>query len=810
MEQNTGAVNTPNGGLSIQQEIDYVKIIRIILSRWYWVASTVIIALIIAYIYLWYTPQQYATGASLKFEEKRSEISELLNVRNIYDRTNKLASEKFVIQSRDVLNNAVASLNYQVSYYLKGRVRTSDIYPNKPFLIEIIEKDTTNFYKGDIEFTAENNQYFDIEYPLAGQTITKKYKYGDIIALPNIKFKITPNNQPVSDNSTYIFHFNAKSDFLGRVAGGLSMEESKNTNILNLKQTDINPIFAADILNAILNEYVKYDRLQRSTSATQTINFIDTLLHGMSKVVKTSGQAIQNFKVNNQLLDISSSSEQIISQITALETEKRTLNIQGLLINQLEKDIVNNKDLNAINFNLQGITDPQLNGLVAQFNELLLKRKEGLDTYKTSSNYIKQIDDQILDVKSAIVSNITAQRNKNNKAISFISQQINGIKQGFNTIPKAEREYINLSSDFEINQKVFGYLSEKKLEAQISKAAVTPGSVIVDKATYNTVPITPIPRKTYTFALISGLLSGIGIIFLVRILNPYIYDKETIESLTNIPIIGIIRKYTDAVDEDNRQILSIKNPKSLFAESVRSVRTNLSFLASEKQSKIVCITSEISGEGKSFTTVNLASTLSLIEKKVIVIAADLRKSKLHKTFKTSNLKGLSSYLSNQATLDEVIFKTEVENLMFIPAGPVPPNPSELLYSERMRKLLNDLSLTYDFVIVDSAPVGLVSDAIPLIRMADINLFVVRSGVSRYYSASVPERLSKEFNLSNIAIVLNAFNNDILHSRYYSTNYTGSYYANYYYYSDYSGNGYNSGYYSDVESKKWWQVWRKNG
>lgn len=191
-----------------------------------------------------------------------------------------------------------------------------------------------------------------------------------------------------------------------------------------------------------------------------------------------------------------------------------------------------------------------------------------------------------------------------------------------------------------------------------------------------------------------------------------------------------------------------------------------------------------------------------------MIAADLRRSKLHHTFKTNNLKGLSSYLSNQAELSEITFDTEVENLTFIPAGPVPPNPSELLYSDKMKALLELLTKSYDFVIVDSAPVGLVSDAIPLIRMADVNLFVIRSGVSRYQAASVPERLSKEFNLSNIAIILNAFDNDILHSRYYTTNYTGSYYANYYYYSDYSNTGYGNGYYSDGPTKKWWEFWKR--
>lgn len=798
-----------NGNANVQQDIDYVKIGKIILSRWYWIASSVIIALIIAYLYLWYTPQSYSTRASLKFEEKRSEISELLSVRNFYDRTNKMQSEQFVIRSREVLLNAVGNLDYQISFYLKGRVRTSDIYPQKPLDIVVIEKDSTNFFRALFEYEAQSPNTFKLSYLENGKEIANTYQTGQIISVPGIKFKINNNLYSKDNNSIYGFKFNSKSSFLGRIASGLNMNETKGTNILSLSQTDINPYFAADILNAILKEYVSYDRNQKTISATQTILFIDTLQQTMSKMVKEAGTELEEFKVSNKMLDISVAGQEVMRKLTELETEKKTLNLQGIFIDQLEKEIVGNQNFNALNYNLQGVTDPMLAGLLDQYNALLLKREEALITYKASSDKVQQIDKQILAIKDAFVSNANSQRQKNNKTITFLDQQIASIKQSFNAIPKAERDMINLQANFSINQKVYSYLSEKKLEAQISKAAVTPGAIIIDTALYNTTAIAPIAQKAYSSALILGLVAGVGLVFLVRMLNPYIYDKETIESLTNIPIIGVIRKYQEPIDEDNRQILSIKNPKSLFAESVRSVRTNLSFLASEKESKVVCITSEISGEGKSFTTVNLASTLSLIDKKVIVIAADLRRSKLHHTFKVSNLKGLSSYLSNQASLDEITFATEVEHLTFIPAGPIPPNPSELLYSDKMKSLLEHLTTSYDFIIVDSAPVGLVSDAIPLIRMADVNLFVIRSGVSRYQAASVPERLSKEFGLSNIAIILNAFDNDILHSRYYTTNYTGSYYANYYYYSDYSNTGYGNGYYSDEPNKKWWKFWKKS-
>jgi capsular exopolysaccharide synthesis family protein len=213
----------------------------------------------------------------------------------------------------------------------------------------------------------------------------------------------------------------------------------------------------------------------------------------------------------------------------------------------------------------------------------------------------------------------------------------------------------------------------------------------------------------------------------------------------------------------------------------------------------------VAGEGKSFVGVNLSSTLGLIEKKVILVAADLRRSKLHKTFHVPNDLGLSNYLANQCSISDIISHLEQGNLDFIVSGPVPPNPSELLHSKRMSELITELRTTYDFIMIDTAPIGLVSDAIPLIRASDVNLFVIRSGKSKFYAATVPQRIAQEYHLDNTVIVLNAYEQNLLHARYYNTKLTGENYGSkYYYYSDYSGYE-NSGYYVDEKKKHWWDI-----
>ncbi len=788
------------------QDIDYKKVFKILWSRWYWIAGCVLIAMVISYIYLWYTPPIYTTSASIKFDEKKSEITELLKVSNFYDRTNKLQSETFVIQSEPVLMNAISRMDYKISYYIRGRVRTTEMYPEIPYPIEIISQDSINF----------NRQMYDIRNLTAnsfelsqknGKTVEKQnFKYGDTVRKPGLIFRVKSSS--AANGSEYAFKFNTKQDFIGRVASGLSLREAgKGSNVLFLSQTDANPFFAADVLNAIVREYVYFDGFQRSLAASQTIEFIENQLQFLSDQVRQSGSALEQFKKDNRLININTNTSLNVGKLTELEAQSSTLKLEELAIAQLESQIANNKDNVNLNFNLEETGGGTLSGLIAQLNTLIAERNKKLTQFNAGSQPVQESENQISEVKSAIVNNIKLARERNQKTQRYIENQISLARQSLNSLPSAERDFVNLQSVFDINQKVFSYLSEKKLEAQISKAAVVPGATSVNEAAPGYM-IAPVPQKIYTYGMFFGLATGIGLILLIRIINPYIFDKETVESLTNIPIIGIIRRFPNYIDKENRQILSLEKPKSMFAESVRSVRTNLSYLASEEKSKVICITSEIAGEGKSFVTVNLASTLALIEKKVVLVAADLRRSKLHKTFNVINNKGLSNYLANQETLEGITIKTEVENLDFIPSGPVPPNPSELLHNKKMRDFITELKSKYDFILIDTAPVGLVSDAIPIIRQADINLYVIRSGVSKYTAGSVPDRISREYGLTNVVIVLNAFTDDALYSRYYSTNYATSSHSTYYYYSDYSGYS-SSGYYTEDDKKSWWKFWQRS-
>jgi len=798
------------------QEIDYLKIVKIVLSRWYWVVGSLGVCLIVANVYLWYTPKTYATGATLKFEEKKSEISDLISVPGVNDRAtvSKIQSETVVLQSSALLLNAIKHLDYRISFFVVGRVlnRTSELYPQKPLDIALVKFDSLNFFRDLITFRPINNTSFSISHKVSGRDVKINCKYNTPFTIGPTAFSIKyPGYMP--NTALYLFKLNAPEDFIGRVRGGLhTAETAKNSNIISLQEVDSNPQFAADALNAVMKEYLNYDRNQRTQSASQMIKFIDRQLDFLAGEVKGSEKSIQDYQNKKKIMDVSTASSRAISKATELESQSSLLKIELLAIDQLKQDIVKSDNNELPNFNMGGAEYNQLNAAITSLNTLITDRKIALKTFTSNSLTVQDINQQILQVKNNILNSLASTHQLIANKIDYLQKQLGPVNQQLSELPSAERDMVSLKRDFDINDKVYSFLSEKKLDAQISSAGILPGATIIDLAQPNFSPISPDEHGVRRSAEIFGLAIGLGLIILIRILNPYIYDKETIESLTTIPIIGVIRKFPEEIDEYSTQILAVSKPKSIFAESVRSVRTNLSFLASEKKSKIICITSEVAGEGKSFVAVNLSSTLSLIDKKVILVAADLRRSKLHKTFHVPNDVGLSNYLANQCAADDVISHSNQENLDFIVSGPIPPNPSELLHSVRMTELIAELTSRYDIVMIDTAPIGLVSDAIPLIRASDVNLFVIRSGKSKFYAATVPQRIAQEYHLDNTVIVLNAFAQDLLHSRYYTTKLTGENYGTkYYYYSDYTGYE-SSGYYVDKDEDKWWHIknWFKKG
>jgi len=340
----------------------------------------------------------------------------------------------------------------------------------------------------------------------------------------------------------------------------------------------------------------------------------------------------------------------------------------------------------------------------------------------------------------------------------------------------------------DVNQKVYGFLLQTKLEAAISQASIVSSARIIDEAELNLNPVSPQRMSTFLLYSLLGIMFSLLVIIVSRFLNTKIFTVDEIESISQISVIGAVLAFPKKLQSADSRMLAIKEQRSVFGESIRAVRTNLQFLIPDKKNKIITITSTISGEGKTFTSINLAGSLTMLGKKVILIGCDLRKPKLESTFVNPNKQGLSTYLSGATSLSDIIVESDYENLSLIFSGPIPPNPAELLHSQRMVELLEELKLRYDYILLDTPPVGLVTDAIVLMKMSDIILYILKAGYSKRNYIDLSHKLKDEHQFRNVYFILNSYKVDKLSTK-----------------SGYYGYGENdsSGYFSEKKSTPWY-------
>ncbi|HEY9194871.1 MAG TPA: Wzz/FepE/Etk N-terminal domain-containing protein, partial [Mucilaginibacter sp.] len=337
------------------QELDYFKIAKILLSRWYWIAASVGAALIISYSYLWYTPKTYATSGTLRVEEKKSEVSDLITVMAVPDRgPSKIQSIISVLQSRSVMLSAIKDIDYRVSFFISGRVRTTETYPSKPLNIQFIKFDSLNFFHDLITYKPIDKHKFSLSYKAGQKEIANNYSYDSPVTIGNTSFNIKSPGE-MGNNTILLFKFNIPEDYIGRVQGGFRAGETgRNTNIISLQETDSNPVFAADILNNIMKEYVIFDRNQKAQSASQMIDFIDTQLSFLLNEVKGSESSIEKYKNKTKILDVTTTSTSAGAKAAELETNRSLLKIQIIALDQLKDQITNNKENVTLNFSSGG------------------------------------------------------------------------------------------------------------------------------------------------------------------------------------------------------------------------------------------------------------------------------------------------------------------------------------------------------------------------------------------------------------------------------------------------------------------------
>lgn len=791
----------PKSNISGVEEISISKIADIFRKRWYLIPIFMVIAVAMAQIYIRYSKPIYRASGTVKVETYNNPMHNLGLFQELNNFNSNVEAEIEIIKSRELVRRALERMDVKVSYYLVGTVLTAELYKKSPFKVHLVDGSEPYY---DLLFSLEaiSENKFKLGWLEGEKERFKEYHFGEKVTMGKCEFRVVRLEETpryLVPGQIYKFNFNRIGSLVSRAMGSLNVEQMGfMVSIIKISSTDYVPGFAADLVNSLSRVYLEQDSSIKTRAASQAVDFIEDQLDTLELRVRRSESTLEQFKRSKRIIDFDQQGMKVMDKLGNFEKVIEELELQELLfdslIAQLDDTIL---VWDRFNFDLDDVSNQVLNDLTASFNSATKELEEAKRKLPSTSPKIQTLQSTVDRLRADIREAIKSKRSSNSKRIRYYERLIVGVQDSLGEVPAIQRQLVNLQREYKVNESVFNTLLEKRAESQIARASIVSAIRIIDKATEPKVAIAPIHTRVYTIGVGTGICVGVIIILMIGLLKTTITYKEEIESIAKTPLIGVVRRSPTSLNNKYPRLAVIENPKSALSESIRAIRTNLQFVLPDKKSKMIAITSTVSGEGKSFITINLAGIISLLERRVVILDLDLRKPKLHFSFGVDNSKGLSTYLVGKSTQEEVLIETEYPNLDIITSGPIPPNPAELLQSERMKKLLENLQETYDYILVDTPPVGLVTDGMSLIRVSDITLYVVRADYSKRSYVLFPDQMVQDQQVKNLYMVLN------------SVHHAGGRYGRYGKYGKYGSYGRSSsGYYiDDVERRRWWKFWQ---
>lgn len=714
--------NPPNiPPIEEQSSIDIKKWLVKILSNWYIFMVSVIIFIVGCYYLNRTIDPLYKSSSTVLIEEfKQRQMIGAQSVMqdfgvNIYHNVN---NQIVLLSSYSMVKRAVDTLSLDVDYYYEEKFRQYPYYRNAPitatffnsenmpvglqFSIKAIDDDhyTLNI-KGNDEF---HNYSADISY-------------GDIVPLSGFSLIINKSDFYLPDMPEvhFVHRSNASliDEFTNRMSIDFIMDQA---TIVEVALESPNPARDVDFLNTLIQVFLNDNLERKNSEARRTIEFINTQLYGIADSLAISENTLQNYRSQNNVINISSQTSLLIEKANNLESQKAALIVKRDYYQYLKEYLSENNDDALVSPSTIGIDDPLLNGYIKQYSEAQLEKQ----MLKPKAPYRQVIDSKLRKIRAALLESTQNAINHTTLSITDVNKQLDFIKKESETLPSKERQLLGIQRQLTVTDTYYTYLLQKRSEAQIQQASNSPDNMLIDEARSIGRTNKKKTRLNYIIALMLG--GGLPLLWLILIdvLNMKIRSKEDIEAITDLPILGTI-----AHKESDSKIPTLDTPRSTFAESFRGLRTRLNFIQGTKSSLCIMITSSLPGEGKTFVAINLAGIYALSGKKTVLLGYDLRKPKIDNYLLEKHENGLSNYLIGQSTLDEITFPYK-DNLDIIYSGTIPPNPGELSAdSKRNKELFEELRKRYDYIIVDSAPIGVVADALSIAQNVDSVLFIVK-------------------------------------------------------------------------------------
>jgi capsular exopolysaccharide synthesis family protein len=721
-----------------------------------WIIILLLVTFFISYLVIRYTKPLYESNSVLKLNIKRD--ASILGLQE-YDEEqafNNLSSEMELLKSSLFFNKILDNVKLDVSIYTIGKILLDERYTNPPFTVNYLIKNENIL---DIPFRVDiiDTENFSLSYNIGNENYESLHVFGQQIHTEHFDFliELTDYYHHGEQENEFYFYLNSRKHLLEYINENITVQPlNLNASTIQISFKGYNRHKARDLVNAIDTIYLKYSQEEKNKANSQKITFLNEQLETTETRLSDFENYFESFIINNKSIDLKNNLSQTIGYLNALDSQEYDIRIRLLRLNELSDDLVSGSQINLGISDLRILPSSILDE-ISELNEIIEKRESVLISHNENTQVYRKWTDEINSIYIRIRSFITEYRNELADQLDQIDEQRAVLEKKFIELPSKNTEYTKSQRYYALYEEFYLSLMQKKAEFQLAIAGTVTDFKILSPAYLPTDPLKPQKYMIYGIGIVIWILATFFIIGITYLSFNKITGIQELERLTGIPILGTVPFYYHEKLNVSKIIVNT-NSKSAISEALRSIRTNMQFVLPENDGIITSISSTVSGEGKTFIGINLASVFALSGKRVLVMDMDLRKPKFQRAFNNvNNKKGISTILIGKNTIEECIVSSDVENLDLLPSGPVPPNPSELIMSERSNDMFNELKNKYDLIFMDTPPVGIVTDGVLVMKKADIRIYIIRTAYSKRQFVDFLEKINSLHKFDHLYIILNA-------------------------------------------------------
>ncbi len=752
----------------VKKELTIADIIKVLKNYKWSILIITILSTLFAYIYSYQKPSIYQSYSILKVKaSQKTKTNDIVNSVTPTDNAKNVKEEITLLKTYKINQMALKNVDFSIQYFHKKKYKTVELFQDEsPIKVEQIKILNPKILGKRITLTP-TEQGFTLSYKLSYKRKLKKmiFKKNDFI------FKTIENNQfnKIIKNQYMEIIIHKKSDISEPISFVLNGTDTrhifetfiknklnvsqlqKDTSLIKISFEDTIPKRANLYISSLSKSFIEYSIESKNRQNSRTLNFIVKELNNIKKELKKSEKSLEALQISKNIAKPSEEGTLYIKKLSDIEIEISENKLKKKLITNLIDFVKHNYNLDAIAPSISKLGDESTLSLISRLQNAQIEEQSLTQEYTDEYPKLKVLRKQISSLHNKIVYNLNSLR----KNIEYENINLLKLKHSYEenmkSLPSKERELVNIKRNYEVKSKMYEYLLKKQAENKILQLATFSNYQIIDPAYSSNRPIKPKRKFIILLGTVLGLILGTILAFLRDLKYSYIKNKSDIETQTLLPIYGTIPYQK----QKKGTIYVNKVAKSPFTEAFRSLRTNLQLKNRQNKGIVILITSTIANEGKSTISANLATILEMAKYKTLLINLDLRKPSLHNFFDILNDKGISNFLNGECSLEDVIYATEFANLDIIPSGPIPSNPSELILSKQLPIILEKLRKQYEYIIIDTAPIGIVSDTKTIMQYSDLNLIIIREDYAKKEFIQTLETIIEKHKFQNVGLILNA-------------------------------------------------------